>query len=80
MIQVYNLYLLYILFVKQTLNNFSFIFDQIEFEIKPYRESGTYILSAVDDIQILLDDHIIKTQAMRSNAFIKPFEEEIRLI
>jgi len=52
--------------------------EDIEFEIKPYRESGTYILSAVDDIQILLDDHIIKTQAMRSNAFIKPFEEEIR--
>ncbi|XP_017857964.1 PREDICTED: dynein heavy chain 7, axonemal [Drosophila arizonae] len=51
--------------------------EGVEFGISPYRDSGTFKLSAVDDIQILLDDQIIKTQTMKSSPYIKPFEAEI---
>ncbi|KAM7353017.1 dynein heavy chain at 36C isoform 1-T1 [Cochliomyia hominivorax] len=51
--------------------------EDISFSVSPYRDSGTFKLAAVDDIQILLDDQIIKTQTMKSSPYIKPFEKDI---
>lgn len=42
-----------------------------------FRDSGTYILSGIDDVQLLLDDHILKTTTMKSSPFVKPFEKKL---
>jgi len=39
---------------------------------------GVSILSGVEDVQQMLDDHILKAQTMHSSAYIKPFEEEMK--
>lgn len=51
--------------------------EEIRFVIHEYRDTGTYILDSVNNIQTLLDDQIIKTQTMKNSPYIKPFETEI---
>ncbi|CAE7372264.1 Dnah1 [Symbiodinium sp. CCMP2592] len=44
----------------------------------PYKNTGTFLLKGADDVQALLDDHIIKTQAVRGSPFVKPIEKEVK--
>lgn len=48
------------------------------FGLVPYRETGTFVLQAVDEIQAVLDDQIVKTQTMIGSPFIGPFEQQAR--
>ncbi|XP_050512273.1 dynein axonemal heavy chain 3 isoform X2 [Diabrotica virgifera virgifera] len=50
---------------------------EIRFELTPYRETGVNILTAVDDIQVMMDDHILKAQTMRGSPYVKAFEDEM---
>uniref|UniRef100_A0A672VFG6 Dynein axonemal heavy chain 12 n=1 Tax=Strigops habroptila TaxID=2489341 RepID=A0A672VFG6_STRHB len=52
--------------------------DSIYFSTNLYRDTGVHILSAMDEIQTILDDQIMKTQTMRGSPFIKAFDTEIR--
>ena len=36
------------------------------------------VLSAVDDIRMMLDDNILKAQTMRGSSYIKAFEAEMQ--
>jgi dynein heavy chain len=36
------------------------------------------VVKGIDDIQALLDDHIIKTQGIRGSPFVKPIEKEVK--
>ena len=46
-------------------------------DIAPYRESGTFVLKGFDEVQVLLDDHIVMTQAMAFSPFKGPFAQRI---
>ncbi|KAL8573170.1 Dynein heavy chain 3, axonemal [Nucella lapillus] len=64
--------------LEKALERMKFDWKDLTFEMIPYRDTGVSILSAIDDIQLLLDDHIVKAQTMRGSPFIKPFETEMK--
>ncbi|XP_050671120.1 dynein axonemal heavy chain 3 isoform X2 [Leptidea sinapis] len=49
----------------------------VKFEVVPYRDTGTGILTGLDDIQQQLDDHILKSQTMRGSPYVKAFEADM---
>uniref|UniRef100_A0A4W6E2V4 Dynein axonemal heavy chain 12 n=1 Tax=Lates calcarifer TaxID=8187 RepID=A0A4W6E2V4_LATCA len=65
--------------LEKAMQTMMHIWDGVSFHHQPYRETGVSILTALDEIQTMLDDQIVKTQTMRGSPFIKPFENEIKL-
>lgn len=47
-------------------------------ELSPYRETGINIVASVDEVQLLLDDHILRAQTMRGSPYVKAFEAEMQ--
>jgi dynein heavy chain len=64
--------------LERTMANMQKDWETLEFEVKPYKETGTYIVGGIDDIVALLDDHIVKTQTMRGSPYIRPIEKECK--
>lgn len=63
--------------IEKTLNLMEEQWSGVNLTIVDYRETETYVLKGVDEIQALLDEQITTTQAMQFSAFKKPFEERI---
>ncbi|KAK2157592.1 hypothetical protein LSH36_188g04054 [Paralvinella palmiformis] len=63
--------------IEKALTKMKSEWEAMNFNFVPYKDTDVNILSAFDDIQVLLDDHIVKTTTMKNSPFIKPFETEI---
>uniref|UniRef100_A0A2K5HID3 Dynein axonemal heavy chain 3 n=1 Tax=Colobus angolensis palliatus TaxID=336983 RepID=A0A2K5HID3_COLAP len=64
--------------LEKNLDKMQLDWVNVTFSFVKYRDTDTSILCAVDDIQMLLDDHVIKTQTMCGSPFVKPIEAECR--
>ena len=63
--------------LEKTLTKMKQDWEEIEFGVKPHGDSGTFIFSSMDEIQMLLDDQIVKTQTMLGSPYVKFLEVEI---
>ncbi|KAM3174254.1 hypothetical protein ACTXT7_010920 [Hymenolepis weldensis] len=63
--------------LESALNKMMHDWESINFEVQPYKQSGTYILKVAEEINQQLDDNIILTQSMSFSPYKKPFEERI---
>jgi len=62
--------------LEKMLEKMKLEWDGIEFAISEHDGSKTYKFGGMDELQMLLDDHIVKAQTMLGSPHIKPFESE----
>eukprot|EP00879_Flechtneria_rotunda_P022627 GHRR01023894.1.p1 GENE.GHRR01023894.1~~GHRR01023894.1.p1 ORF type:complete len:968 (+),score=348.72 GHRR01023894.1:492-3395(+) len=48
--------------------------EGLTLRVVEYKDTETYVVGGTDEVQSLLDDQVVKTQAMRASPFIKPLE------
>ena len=65
--------------LEKTLDKMQHEWSGVAFDRMDWRETGTTILRGLDDIQAILDDQVVKTQAMRASPYIGAFEERVKL-
>ena len=63
--------------LELTLKEMKAEWTNVEFSTENYRETALKILTSTQDIEIHLDDHLIKTQTMRGSPYFKAFEAEV---
>ncbi|KAL4427402.1 hypothetical protein ABPG74_009674 [Tetrahymena malaccensis] len=61
--------------IENMLFDMKSIWENVNFQFKEYKQS--YIVKGYDEIQIILDDHIVNSQNLQFSPFKKPFEQEI---
>ncbi|TGZ66131.1 hypothetical protein CRM22_005485 [Opisthorchis felineus] len=63
--------------IESALNKMVGEWQSVVFEILPYKDTGTCIIKIGDEVNQLLDDHVVMTQSMNFSPYKKPFEERI---
>ncbi len=63
--------------IESALDKMKREWEPMRFEIVPYRETGSFVLKGADDIQQMLDDNIVMTQAMSFSPFNKPHKARL---
>lgn len=51
------------------------MWESINFTLLPYK--NTFLIKNYDEIQMVVDEHMVNTQSMQFSPFKKPFEKEI---
>ncbi|KAJ3049383.1 Dynein heavy chain 7, axonemal [Rhizophlyctis rosea] len=64
--------------LQKTLSKMKEEWEPLVFNCIEYKDTGTRILSSLEEVQALLDDQIVKVQTMRGSPFVKPIEEEVK--
>uniref|UniRef100_A0A3P8VG82 Dynein axonemal heavy chain 7 n=1 Tax=Cynoglossus semilaevis TaxID=244447 RepID=A0A3P8VG82_CYNSE len=64
--------------LERSLVNMKLDWAELRFSLTQYRDTEFKIISAVDDIQMLLDDNIMRTQSMKASPFVKTIEAECK--
>ncbi|OXU22263.1 hypothetical protein TSAR_003308 [Trichomalopsis sarcophagae] len=65
--------------LQQLLQKMTSEWDDVHFTTMAFKDSRVNILTQLDDIQALLEEHIVKVQAMRGSAFVKPIADEVKV-
>ena len=62
---------------ERTLEKMKSDWKSLEFEFQEYKDSGTFVLKGIEETVMLLDDQIVKVQAMRGSPYAKPLESVV---
>ena len=62
---------------ERTLDKMKSEWRELLFEFSAYKDTGTYVLKGIEDTVMLLDDQIVKVQAMRGSPYAKAIESVV---